>query len=117
VTPTIRRAVRRAIVGYLLPALASRAEAQRPTAPLTVTYLANMGVVLTGSTARVVIDGFHHGALAEYAPLRAEDRSALEMATGPYAQVDAILITHRHADHFQPAAVAARLAVDTRVSG
>ncbi len=114
-TPTIRCAVRRAIVGCLLATLPSRVVAQTASAPPTVTYLANMGVMLTGATTRVVIDGFHHGALAEYAPLRAEDRSALEMATGPYAQVDAILITHRHADHFQAAAVAARLAVDARV--
>ena len=28
---------------------------------------------------------------------------------------DAILVTHRHADHFQAASVAARLAVDSRV--
>jgi L-ascorbate metabolism protein UlaG (beta-lactamase superfamily) len=39
----------------------------------------------------------------------------LEGATGAYAHLDAILITHRHADHFQAAAVAARLAVDLHV--
>lgn len=81
----------------------------------TVTYLANMGVQITGTTSRIVIDGFHRGALAMYAPLRAEDQASLEGATGAHAHLDAILITHRHYDHFQAAAVAARLAVDSQV--
>ncbi len=99
------------LLALALPTAETRPQVSSPT----VTYLANMGVLLSGTTTRIVVDGFHHGALAEYAALRAEDRSALEGATGAYAHLDAILVTHRHADHFQAAAVAARLAVDPRV--
>lgn len=83
----------------------------RPTEP-TLEYLANMGVLLTGTATTIAIDAFHHGALEAYAPLRAEDRASLEGATGRHARVDAILVTHRHLDHFQAASVAARLAAD-----
>lgn len=110
------RAARSLLLGAALLAIAPAASTQAtPPSGAQVVYLANMGVLLSGATSRIVIDGFHHGALAEYAPLRAEDRASLESATGPHTHLDAILVTHRHADHFQAAAVAARLAVDARV--
>lgn len=86
-----------------------------PPGEVHLTYLANMGVLLESSDARVVIDGLHRGALAAYAPLLPGVQLALEEARAPYAKLTAIVVTHRHLDHFQAAAVAARMAADTSV--
>lgn len=82
---------------------------------LSVTYLANMGVLIEGGGRRVVVDGFHHGALEGYAKVPANTLVALEGARAPYAGIDLILTTHLHGDHFQAASVAARLRSDSTI--
>lgn len=97
-------------------AYATPAPVTSPAQPaLTLTYLANMGVGIDTRGGRVVVDGFHHGALAQYASLRDQDRVALEGARPPWQALSAILVTHRHLDHFQAASVNARLSVDPAV--
>ena len=82
---------------------------------LHITYLANMGVLLEGGGKRVVIDGLHHGELAEYASVPPAMLDALEKARAPFQQLDLMLTTHRHRDHFNATAVAARLLADSVV--
>lgn len=83
------------------------------TPPLNITYLANMGVLLEGGGKRVVIDGLHHGELAEYASVPPAMLEALEKARAPFQHLDLMLTTHRHRDHFNASAVAARLLADS----
>ena len=52
--------------------------------------------------------------IAPYATSSAAERASLEGARAPYADVDAILITHWHEDHFSPNAVAAHLSSNPR---
>lgn len=85
-------------------------------APLRITYLANMGVLLESGGQRVVIDGFHRGALSDYAGLPPSLQAALEEGRAPYAELDLILTTHRHLDHYDSDAVAARLLADSVVA-
>jgi len=93
-----------------------------PWAPLraqsgevSLTYLANMGVLVERGGVRVVVDGLHRGGLSEYAAVPAPLLQALEQARAPFTSLDLALTTHRHLDHFDAASVAARLAADTGV--
>ena len=54
---------------------------------------------------RFLIDAPIREGLAPYATSPAAERASLEGARAPYADVDAILITHWHEDHFSPEAV------------
>lgn len=81
-------------------------------AELTITYLANMGVVLEAGGRTVVVDGFHHGELADYAAVPPRLLAGLEGAEEPYRRIDLGLTTHRHLDHFAARSVAARLSAD-----
>lgn len=107
---TVARLV--AAVGWGIGLVLAAETAAAQPARLTITYLANMGVQLQGGGKSVVIDGFHHGALAEYAALPPSMLAALEGARPPFDAIDLILTTHRHRDHFEPASVAARLRAD-----
>lgn len=82
-------------------------------ARLEITYLANMGVLLSGGGKHVVIDGLHHGELDDYATVPPSLLTPLEQGRAPYATIDLVLTTHRHLDHFNAASVAARLAADS----
>ena len=82
---------------------------------VTLTYLGNMGVLLEGGGRRVVIDGLHRGELAEYAAVPPELLGPLEEARAPFEAVDLAFSTHRHRDHFDARAVAARLEADSVV--
>ena len=104
----------RTIAASLLLAF-SAAGVGAQTRGLQLTYLANMGVLLEGGGKRVVIDGFHHGALAEYASVPQPLLLALEQARTPFERIDLIATTHRHLDHFDAGSVAARLRADTQV--
>lgn len=106
-----------------LPALAlpivaaSVLSAQQGAPPqrLELTYLANMGVLLESSGKRIVIDGFHHGALADFASVPPSLLGPLEQSRAPFLSLDLLLTTHRHLDHFDAGSVAARLRSDSTV--
>ncbi len=103
------RPLRLALILTAIPAASLPAQAKR----VSLTYLANMGVLLECDDRRVVIDGLHRGALAEYASVPPALLAPLEQARAPFARLDLALTTHRHHDHFDAASVAARLGADT----
>lgn len=103
------RPLRLALILLAIPAASLTAQAQR----MSLTYLANMGVLLECNGRRVVIDGLHRGALAEYASVPPVLLAALEQARAPFARLDLALTTHRHHDHFDAASVATRLQADS----
>lgn len=107
------------------PVPANRTERAEPTVPATlepvaadcslrVTYLANMGVMLEGDGKTVVIDGVHRFYAADYAILPDAEQSALEGAEGRFADIDIIIATHQHGDHFHAEAVANHLAANPK---
>jgi L-ascorbate metabolism protein UlaG (beta-lactamase superfamily) len=79
-----------------------------------VRYVANSGMLVTVSGRRFLIDAPIRDGIAPFATSSAEERVRLEGARAPYDNVDAILITHWHEDHFSPDAVAAHLSRNAR---
>ena len=79
-----------------------------------VRYVANAGVLVQAEGASFLIDAPIRDGLVPYATSPIDERAHLEQATGPYANVDAILITHFHDDHFNADAVAAHLASNAK---
>ncbi|HEX6211619.1 MAG TPA: MBL fold metallo-hydrolase [Methylomirabilota bacterium] len=85
---------------------------QEPGAPRVipeVRYVANAGMLVAIGEQRVLIDAPIREGIPPYATSPPDERGRLERAHVPYDQVDAILITHWHEDHFSPDAVAAHL--------
>ena len=79
-----------------------------------VRYVANSGMLVATSGRRFLIDAPIRESLAPYATSSPAERASLEGARAPYADVDAILITHWHEDHFSAEAVAAHLSSNPR---
>lgn len=77
--------------------------------PVTVTYIANEGVLIAEGDQRVLIDGLHREYKPDYAFPDARLLSALEAGKAPYDQLDLILVSHQHLDHFHPLSVALSL--------
>jgi L-ascorbate metabolism protein UlaG (beta-lactamase superfamily) len=78
---------------------------------LTITYLANEGVLIEGGGKRIAIDALHrpYGPPGEYLHLPEAERAKFEAAEPPYEGLDLLLVTHVHRDHFHPEAVGAYL--------
>jgi L-ascorbate metabolism protein UlaG (beta-lactamase superfamily) len=79
-----------------------------------VRYVANSGMLLTISGRRFLIDAPIRDGIPPYATSSAAERALLEGARSPYQNVDAILVTHWHEDHFSAPAVAAHLSSSPR---
>ena len=76
---------------------------------VTITYLANEGVLLSSGSTQVLIDALFLRYGPEYAIPADSTQSALERARTPFDSVDLVLVTHRHGDHFHPDPLAAHL--------
>ncbi len=74
--------------------------------PLDVTYIANAGFLIRAAGKKVLIDAPIVGADVAPPP---ETLDAITLARAPFDNVDLILITHRHSDHFDPASLIACL--------
>lgn len=74
-----------------------------------VEYLANEGVLVTGGDIGVVVDGLFGEGLPEYPVVPSAIRDSLERAVGRFGGIDLVLVTHRHDDHFDPAAATRHL--------
>jgi L-ascorbate metabolism protein UlaG (beta-lactamase superfamily) len=74
-----------------------------------IRYVANSGMLVTVSGRRFLVDAPIRDGIPPYATSSGAERSLLEGGRAPYAEVDAILITHWHEDHFSAEAVAAHL--------
>jgi L-ascorbate metabolism protein UlaG (beta-lactamase superfamily) len=94
------------------------AKADRP--PLEVTYVANEGFLLVipppeipGNVAinenKVLIDALFREGIAPYAVVAPDRREEVETARPPFDAAKVVLVSHYHADHFDPAAVARHL--------
>jgi L-ascorbate metabolism protein UlaG (beta-lactamase superfamily) len=71
-------------------------------ADITVTQLANEGVIVSDGETRIMIDGMVVEPYSVYGGLPAEAATLFEEASGAFDQVDLALASHRHHDHNQP---------------
>ncbi len=105
---------------FLLPANLLASQPPEPTtreptrAGVEILHLGNEGFLLTGKTPegdtqKVVIDGLYGDGLSGYPAVPIELRRPLEAAEGRFADVDLVLASHLHPDHFNAEAVARHL--------
>ena len=71
-------------------------------AQVTITRLANEGVIVSDGRHRVMIDGMVVEPYSVYGGLPAEAARAFEGVSGAFAGIDLALASHRHHDHNQP---------------
>jgi L-ascorbate metabolism protein UlaG (beta-lactamase superfamily) len=71
-------------------------------ADVTVTQLANEGVILSDGETRIMIDGMVVEPYSVYGGLPPEAATQFDQAAGAFAGVDVALSSHRHHDHNQP---------------
>lgn len=76
------------------------------SAEATAHYIANEGVMivhsLDGQTKKIVFDPLFDNVYGQYQPVPEDRRAALITGTAPYDDIDLILISHYHGDHFSP---------------
>jgi len=71
-------------------------------ADITVTQLANEGVIISDGETRIMIDGFVVEPYSVYGGLPADAALQFEQQSGAFADIDLALASHRHHDHNQP---------------
>jgi len=84
--------------------------------PVTMTFLANEGVMLSSGGKKVLIDALFLKYQTGFATPADSTQAALAAARAPFDNVDLILATHYHGDHFHPGPVAAHLAANPRAT-
>ena len=104
----------KAIALVSLLVLSAGAVAQdRPAAGPEIHFTANAGVMVGVDGARFLIDALMGDGLDGYTKSEGAERAKLEAGQPPF-DVDAILATHWHEDHFSAHAVAAHLSRNPR---
>lgn len=71
-------------------------------ADVTITQLANEGVLLSDGETRVMIDGMVVDSYSVYGGLPAAAAGQFNGPSGVFSDVDLALVSHRHHDHNQP---------------
>ena len=75
-----------------------------------VTYISNDGVMISDGNQVVLIDALHRmGANSGWITAPITEMNKIENASSPYDQVDLVLITHNHGDHYHSASINAHL--------
>ncbi|RMF27294.1 MAG: MBL fold metallo-hydrolase [Bacteroidetes bacterium] len=79
---------------------------ENTAAPVQVTYICNDGILLSDGEHKVLIDGLVRWAeLDGWVRPSAAQLMEVENGQGTFADIDLILITHNHPDHYNTAAV------------
>jgi L-ascorbate metabolism protein UlaG (beta-lactamase superfamily) len=76
---------------------------------LRVTYVGNEGFLIELGDKKVLIDALYRTGVSGYVVHSPAVRSKLEGARPPFDNVDLVLASHHHADHFHPASVGMHL--------
>jgi L-ascorbate metabolism protein UlaG (beta-lactamase superfamily) len=85
----------------------------RPAEP-SIRYLANEGVLLSLPEGTALIDGLFRDGLPEYPVVEGATRDSLERGLGAFGEIDLVLVTHVHRDHFHALAVERHLIENPR---
>ena len=72
---------------------------------LRVTYVGNAGYLLESGGRKLLIDGLVADYHSQYVELSSPVQEQLESAQSPFDEVDLVLATHYHHDHFGPQSV------------
>ncbi len=72
-------------------------------ADVTITQLANEGVIVSDGETRIMIDGLVVDTYSVYGGLPPEVAAEFNAVSGPFEGIDLALASHRHHDHNQPA--------------
>ena len=106
------------IRGIAVIGLAISSLSLAPSAPqgVSLTFLANEGVMLSAEGQKVLIDALFLKYERGYAVPADSTLAALQRARAPFDSVDLVLVTHRHGDHFHPMPVAAHLRANPRAT-
>lgn len=90
------------------PARSSAAEADT----VRVTYVGNEGFLIESGGKKVLVDALYRSGVSGYVVHSPEVRKLLEQGLPPFDNLDLVLATHYHADHFDPDAVGIHLLSD-----
>ena len=71
-------------------------------ADITITQLANEGVIVSDGDTRIIIDGMVVEPYSIYGGLPPEVATQFDQASGAFSEIDLALASHRHHDHNQP---------------
>jgi len=80
---------------------------------LRITALGNEGFLIETGRSTIVVDGLYRGLEGYIAPT-GEQRGRRERAEPPFDDVDLVLATHHHPDHFDAEIVARHLTANPR---
>ena len=94
--------------------LSSALSAEARRAPLDVTYVANEGFLIEAAGKKVLVDSLFDTGFDTFLAPSQEVLDQTTGARGPFADVDLLLVTHPHGDHFNPKLVAAHLRNNAR---
>jgi len=81
--------------------------------PATVTYTGNSGFLIQAGGRKILVDALFDGFPGGYT-VPASVREPMLAGRAPYDDVDLILVTHRHGDHFSATMARSALAADPR---
>jgi len=68
--------------------------------PLTLTYVANMGVLVGSGETKILIDALFDKPNPDYRAPAPEALDKIMKGAAPFDGVDLVLVTHNHPDHF-----------------
>jgi L-ascorbate metabolism protein UlaG (beta-lactamase superfamily) len=92
---------------------AERARAALPRGPLTLTYIANEGVLISSGRHKVLVDALFDKPHPDYRAPSSEALDGLMKGAPPFDGIDLVLVTHDHPDHFDAALAARYLAASS----
>ncbi len=69
---------------------------------VTVTSVANAGVLINTKKKKILVDGLHKGKNHTYSPVDDTTAEKIIKAKDIFSGLDLLLITHDHSDHFSP---------------
>lgn len=78
-------------------------------ASLEVTYIANEGVLISSEGRHVLIDGLHRQYKPDYLFPPPDLLRKMEAAQSPFDQIDLVLVSHIHLDHYHAESVGLHL--------
>ena len=84
-------------------ALPTKAGSARSASPITLTAIANSGVLVAAGGSKVLIDGLFDKPDPAYRAPSADVIDKMMKGAAPFDGVDLVLVTHNHSDHLDPA--------------
>ena len=85
-----------------------------PRKAIDITYIANEGFLISSRGSKVLIDGIFSEGFGKFQTPTAETLEKESQASPPFDNITALLVSHYHPDHINPAYVVQHLLRDTK---